>query len=151
MSKPWPDENTLERAAWIDGLWRNARAGLLNAARDPQTTIAGRLGEALRQLGTTLQENVNLRRALNQFARRATVGAVASYGDGVVKLVSETIRGWDAETVTGRLEAFEKPAGESGESAPEEDARVVVVEEPKDERLALALRDIRQARWEIEL
>ena len=35
----------------------------------------------------------------------ATVGAVASYGDGVVKLVSETIRSWDAETVTGRLEA----------------------------------------------
>lgn len=49
-------------------------------------------------------------------------------------------------TATGRLEAFEKP-----EEALEEDARVVVVEEPKEERLELAWRDIRQARWEIEL
>jgi uncharacterized membrane-anchored protein YjiN (DUF445 family) len=103
----WKDEiiDNPAVAAWIEGLWCNARAGLLRAARDPGAAIAGRLGEALRQLGTTLQEDANLRRALNQFARRATVGAVASYGDGVVKLVSETIRSWDAETVTGRLEA----------------------------------------------
>jgi uncharacterized membrane-anchored protein YjiN (DUF445 family) len=33
------------------------------------------------------------------------VGAVASYGDGIVKLVSETIRGWEAQTVTDRLES----------------------------------------------
>jgi len=29
---------------------------------------------------------------------------VATYGGGIVKLVSETVRGWDAETVTLRLE-----------------------------------------------
>jgi uncharacterized membrane-anchored protein YjiN (DUF445 family) len=29
----------------------------------------------------------------------------ASYGGSIVKLVSETIRGWDARTVTNRLEA----------------------------------------------
>jgi uncharacterized membrane-anchored protein YjiN (DUF445 family) len=28
-----------------------------------------------------------------------------SYGSSIVKLVSETIRGWDARTVTARLEA----------------------------------------------
>jgi len=103
----WKDEiiDNPAVAAWIDGLWRNARAGLLRAARDPEAAIAGRFGEALRQLGLTLQQDPNLRRALNQFTRRATVGAVASYGDAVVTLVSETIRSWDAETVTGRLEA----------------------------------------------
>jgi len=54
-------------------------------------------------------------------------------------------------TVTGRLEAFERPAGDSGETASEDDARVVVIEEPKEERLEVSLRDVRQARWEIEL
>jgi uncharacterized membrane-anchored protein YjiN (DUF445 family) len=29
----------------------------------------------------------------------------ASYGGSIVKLVSETIRSWDARTVTARLEA----------------------------------------------
>jgi ribosome maturation factor RimP len=54
-------------------------------------------------------------------------------------------------TVTGRLEAFERPAPVSGETASEEDARVVVIEEPKEERLEVRWREIRQARWEIEL
>jgi ribosome maturation factor RimP len=56
------------------------------------------------------------------------------------------------KTVTGRLEAFERPLSETAETAPdEENARVVVVEEPKGERLELALRDIRLARLEPEL
>ncbi|HKX21740.1 MAG TPA: DUF445 domain-containing protein [Rhizorhapis sp.] len=89
---------------WIDGLWEQARAGLLRAARDPDAAMAGRLGEALRQLGATLQGDARLRLMINRFARRTAVGITASYGDGIVRLVSETVRGWDAETVTGRLE-----------------------------------------------
>jgi uncharacterized membrane-anchored protein YjiN (DUF445 family) len=91
-------------AQWIDGLWEKARAGLLNAARNPDATLAGKFGEALRQLGTTLQQDAHLKATINQFARRAVVGAVASYGSSIVTLVSDTIRGWDAKTITGRLE-----------------------------------------------
>jgi uncharacterized membrane-anchored protein YjiN (DUF445 family) len=91
-------------SAWIDGLWEKARAGLLRAARDPEATMAGKFGEAIRQLGSTLQEDPHLRTTINQFARRAVVGGVASYGTGIVALVSDTIRGWDAQTVTNRLE-----------------------------------------------
>ncbi|MFN3943421.1 MAG: DUF445 domain-containing protein [Allosphingosinicella sp.] len=92
-------------ADWVDGLWENARAGLLAAARDPDATMAGKFGEALKQLGETLQEDPHLNRAINQFARRAAVGVVKSYGSDIVALVSETVRGWDARTVTTRLEA----------------------------------------------
>jgi uncharacterized membrane-anchored protein YjiN (DUF445 family) len=90
---------------WLGGLWENSRAGLLAAARDPDAALAGRFGEALRQLGETLQKEPRLARAINQFARRAVAGIVASYGSGIVKLVSETVRAWDARTVTDRLEA----------------------------------------------
>jgi uncharacterized membrane-anchored protein YjiN (DUF445 family) len=88
-------------AAWIDGLWERTRAGLLNAARNPEATMAG---EAIRQLGATLQQDAQLKATINQFARRAVVGGVASYGSGIVTLVSDTIRSWDARTVTNRLE-----------------------------------------------
>jgi uncharacterized membrane-anchored protein YjiN (DUF445 family) len=91
-------------ASWIDGLWEKTRAGLLNAARNPEATMAGKFGEALRQLGATLQQDARLKATINQFARRAVVGAVASYGTGIVALVSDTIRGWDAQTITDRLE-----------------------------------------------
>lgn len=91
-------------AAWIDGLWESARAGLLRAARNPDAAFAGKLGEMLRQLGGTLQQDARLGKTINSFVRRAAVGAVATYGDQIVKLVSETIRGWDAQTITDRLE-----------------------------------------------
>jgi uncharacterized membrane-anchored protein YjiN (DUF445 family) len=102
----WKNE-TIENEAvadWLGGIWENSRAGLLKGARDPKAALAGKFGEALRQLGETLQEEPRLKAAINQFARRATVGVVASYGDGIVTLVSDTVRGWDARTVSDRLE-----------------------------------------------
>lgn len=89
---------------WIDGLWEQGRAALLRAARDPQAALAGKLGEAVRQIGASMESDPALRTVINRFARRAVVGLTASYGDGIVKLVSETVRGWDAGTVTERLE-----------------------------------------------
>jgi uncharacterized membrane-anchored protein YjiN (DUF445 family) len=89
---------------WLDGLWEQARTAMIRIARDPDAGKSGRLGEALQQLGTTLQDDVRLRATINRFVRRAAVGITADYGDGIVRLVSETIRGWDAQTITRRLE-----------------------------------------------
>jgi uncharacterized membrane-anchored protein YjiN (DUF445 family) len=102
----WKGEIIANKAVanWIDDIWEKTRASLLKAARNPDATMAGKFGDAIRQLGATLQQDVHLKGAINQFARRAVVGAVASYGSGIVTLVSDTIRGWDAQTVTGRLE-----------------------------------------------
>lgn len=103
----WKNEMIANPAVsrWVDGMWEKSRAGLLKAARDPDAALAGKFGEALRQLGETLQQDPRLRQAINQFARRAAVGAVATYGSNIVALVSDTVRGWDARTVTDRLEA----------------------------------------------
>ncbi|HEY0270378.1 MAG TPA: DUF445 domain-containing protein [Sphingomonas sp.] len=89
---------------WLDGLWGQARAALLRGARDPQAAMAGKLGEALAQLGLVLRSGSGPARAINLFARRAAVGVAAGYGDGIVRLVSDTVRGWDTGTVTRRLE-----------------------------------------------
>jgi uncharacterized membrane-anchored protein YjiN (DUF445 family) len=89
---------------WIDGLWQQARGALLKAARDPDRALAGRFGEVVRQLGRSLSGDPRLGDPINRFARRAAVGATASYGDQIVKLVSETVRGWDAGKVTERVE-----------------------------------------------
>jgi uncharacterized membrane-anchored protein YjiN (DUF445 family) len=89
---------------WLGGLWEATRAGLLSAARDPETMMAGKFGEAIRSLGETLQSDPRLAAAINQFARRAAAGSVAAYGDQIVTLVSETVRSWDATTVSTRLE-----------------------------------------------
>ncbi|WP_184165092.1 DUF445 domain-containing protein [Sphingomonas kyeonggiensis] len=89
---------------WIDGLWETSRAALLRLARDPGKALGGKMGETLRQFGVTLQEDRKLADTINRFARRSAVGAATDYGDGIVRLVSDTIKGWDAQTITGRLE-----------------------------------------------
>ena len=89
---------------WINGLWEQARAAMLRMARDPQALLSGKFGEALRQLGYTLERDPRLGRTINRFVRRAVVGAAADYGDTIVRLVSETVKRWDARTVTDRIE-----------------------------------------------
>ena len=89
---------------WLEGLWEAARAGLLRLARAPERAMAGPLGQVLRQLGETLRNEPTLARRINRFTRRTVVGIAADYGDGIVRLVSETVRGWDTRTISARLE-----------------------------------------------
>ncbi|HVI98940.1 MAG TPA: DUF445 domain-containing protein [Sphingomonas sp.] len=89
---------------WWMSMWEQMRRGLITMVRDPNDALGGQFGEALRQLGETLQHDDRLRATINRFLRRAAVGIAADYGDGIVRLVSETVRGWDTRTITGRLE-----------------------------------------------
>jgi uncharacterized membrane-anchored protein YjiN (DUF445 family) len=90
---------------WLDTLWQKGREAIIRAARNPDAVMAGKLGDVLKSMGGTLEKDPRIRAAINEFARRAAVGMTASYGGSIVKLVSETIRSWDARTVTARLEA----------------------------------------------
>jgi len=90
---------------WIDTMWQKGRSAIISAARNPDAAMAGKMGEVLKAMGQSLESDPRMRRSINQFARRAVAGMAASYGGSIVKLVSETVRGWDAHTVTDRLEA----------------------------------------------
>ena len=90
---------------WIDAMWQKGRSAIISAARNPDAAMAGKMGEVLNAMGQSLESDPRMRRSINQFARRAVAGMAASYGGSIVKLVSETVRGWDAGTVTDRLEA----------------------------------------------
>jgi uncharacterized membrane-anchored protein YjiN (DUF445 family) len=91
-------------ARWLDGIWERARAGLLRGVRDPDRLMSGGLGLSLEQLGRVLAEDERLQLLVNRFARRTLAGAVSRYGDEIVRIVSETVKRWDARTVTDRVE-----------------------------------------------
>ena len=90
---------------WLDTLWQKGREAIIKAARNPDAVLAGKLGDVLKSMGGTLEKDPRIRKAINQFARRAVAGMASGYGSSIVKLVSETVRGWDAQTVTNRLES----------------------------------------------
>ena len=89
-------------AAWLDGLWERGRAQLLLAVRTGGS--GGQIGASLAELGRALQQDGRLQVLVNRFARRTLVGVVTRYGGEIVRLVSETVRRWDARTVTDRIE-----------------------------------------------
>jgi len=91
-------------ARWLDGLWERSRAALLRAARDPDRALSGQFGDSLRQVGEALMTDARMQVQINRFARRTLVGVANRYGDDIVRLVSDTVHRWDAETITGRVE-----------------------------------------------
>ena len=103
----WKDELLANRSVglWIDTLWQKGRAAMIAAARNPDAAMAGRLGEVLKAMGGTLENDPHMRGAINKFGRRAVAGMAASYGGTIVRLVSDTVRSWDARTITNRLES----------------------------------------------
>ncbi|MGB7408450.1 MAG: DUF445 domain-containing protein, partial [Pontixanthobacter sp.] len=97
----------LENAAvgrWWEGVWERMRAGMIRMARDPETTLGGQIGDSLAELGGALRDDPRLQMQVNRFARRTAVGVATRYGDQIVRLVSETVRRWDARTLTDRVE-----------------------------------------------
>lgn len=90
--------------AWLDGMWERAREALLRAVRNPDKALAGTLGESIAQFGRALGEDQRLQLLVNRFARRTLVGVASRYGSEIVRLVSETVKRWDAGTVSDRIE-----------------------------------------------
>jgi len=86
---------------WVKGLWDAARGALVKGLDDP---AGNRLGGALAAVGNRIEGDAALKRALNAALRRALAGLARQHGDSIVKLVSETVRGWDAATVTDKVE-----------------------------------------------
>ncbi len=91
-------------ARWWVGVWERMRAGMIRMARDPETALGGQIGVGLGELGAALRDDTRLQLQVNRFARRTAVGIATNYGDQIVQLVSETVRRWDARTLTDRVE-----------------------------------------------
>ena len=91
-------------ADWWQSVWERIRARLIVSIRENGGTGGGYLGETLSELGGALRDDVRLQQQVNRFARRTAVGIATRYGDQIVQLVSETVRRWDATTLTDRVE-----------------------------------------------
>lgn len=90
---------------WWQSVWERLRAGLIASLKRGDGEGAGYLTETLAELGAALRDDPRLQRQVNRFARRTAVGVASRHGHQIVQLVSETVRRWDAHTVTARIES----------------------------------------------
>jgi uncharacterized membrane-anchored protein YjiN (DUF445 family) len=91
-------------AVWWTGVWERIRRSLIRRARDPESGMGEEMRSMLAELGQALQQDMRLQHQINRFARRTLVGVATRYGDQIVRLVSETVKRWDARTITDRVE-----------------------------------------------
>ncbi len=91
-------------AVWWTGVWERLRQSLIRRARDPESGMGEEMRNMLSELGGALQQDARLQHQINRFARRTMVGVATRYGDQIVRLVSETVKRWDARTITDRVE-----------------------------------------------
>ena len=91
-------------AVWWTGVWERIRQSLIRRARDPESAMGAEMRSMLGELGEALQQDARLQHQINRFARRTMVGVATRYGDQIVRLVSETVKRWDARTITDRVE-----------------------------------------------
>ena len=92
-------------AEWWMGVWERIRQSLIRRARDPESELGSEMRKGLADLGEALKQDHRLQVQINRFARRTLVGIATRYGGEIVTLVSETVKRWDATTITGRIES----------------------------------------------
>ncbi|MEN7537459.1 DUF445 domain-containing protein [Aurantiacibacter flavus] len=89
---------------WWMGMWERLRHALIDQLRSPDGALSAQFGETLAELGEALRSQPSLQKQVNRFARRTLTGMANRYGDEIVRLVSETVKRWDARTITARVE-----------------------------------------------
>ncbi|MEP3052170.1 MAG: DUF445 domain-containing protein [Erythrobacter sp.] len=91
-------------AEWWLGVWERIRQSLIRRAREADSELGAEMRNGLIELGNALKKDERLQLQINRFARRTAVGVATRYGSQIVTLVSETVKRWDATTITGRIE-----------------------------------------------
>ncbi len=92
-------------AEWWLGVWERIRQSLIRRARESDSALGAEMRKGLGDLGKALQKDERLQVQINRFARRTAVGVATRYGTEIVTLVSDTVKRWDATTITGRIES----------------------------------------------
>lgn len=91
--------------AYLEGVWAAAKAGLRrDAAAGVDSELRRTVLAGLVHLGRGLLTDAAARDAINQRLRAVLSELAGRHGKDVAGLVSETIRSWDAATLTDKLE-----------------------------------------------
>ncbi|MDZ4761961.1 MAG: DUF445 domain-containing protein [Alphaproteobacteria bacterium] len=84
--------------------WTEFKAALRRDAGSPDSRLRAWLEDALMNVGLGLVRDATVRDALNERIRSLLVQMAERHGKDVSKLVSDTIRAWDANTIVEKLE-----------------------------------------------
>jgi uncharacterized membrane-anchored protein YjiN (DUF445 family) len=86
------------------GVWRDIRRALREDALSADSVLKAWLREMIQAATQALLRDDELRGRLNKWMHEVVVEVVQSHQHDVGVLIADTVRGWDTETLTGRIE-----------------------------------------------
>ncbi len=89
---------------YLGAVWDEVRARVREDAARDDSRIRANLEETLVWLGTTLRQDPAVRDALNGWMRAVLTELVRTRRNEVATLISDTVRRWDARTVSDKVE-----------------------------------------------
>ncbi|NNE75214.1 MAG: DUF445 domain-containing protein [Acidimicrobiales bacterium] len=89
---------------WTDGLWSDLKAGIVRAAKNPESEMYDRLTEAAQAAGVQLRNDPALRVKVDRWIVTAARG-LATHGQAEVSdFIAGTIERWDADETSELIE-----------------------------------------------
>lgn len=89
---------------YVAGVWRDIRSSLREDIQGADSAIGGWMREVMQSATGALLHDHELRERLNDWMRDVVEEAVKSHQRDVGSMIAETVRNWDTETVTRRIE-----------------------------------------------
>ncbi len=89
---------------YVAGLWRDIRSSLQEDAVSSDSVLRAWIREMMQAATQALLQNEELRGRLNEWMHDVAVEVVESHQRDVGLLIADTVRAWDTETVTRRIE-----------------------------------------------
>ncbi|MCU0671140.1 MAG: DUF445 domain-containing protein [Myxococcota bacterium] len=90
---------------YVREVWEDFRAEMTTDAERPDSAIARHLAGIAEGISELIDRDETVRRKLNRWLRGAVLELVESRRDEVAQLIAETVRKWDAETFSRKIEA----------------------------------------------
>ncbi|HVW49957.1 MAG TPA: DUF445 domain-containing protein [Trinickia sp.] len=89
---------------YLKTIWRDIKASIEHDIASPGSHIGTRIETAVAGIAAGLEEDAPMRERLNAWLRETTLAIVGAQRHAIARLISDTVRHWDAETVTHKIE-----------------------------------------------
>ena len=90
---------------YLNAVTRDVSRFFSREVHDPESASRRRLADALASMGEGLAREPELRDEINASLRDAGIYVLTRYRERITRVISETVRGWDAETTADLIEA----------------------------------------------
>jgi len=89
---------------YLTTVWNDIKASIERDAVAPRSSIGVRIEKAIAGIASGLQNDNAMRERLNAWLRETMLAIIDAQRHSIARLISDTVRHWDADTVTQKIE-----------------------------------------------